>query len=170
MRITDWPPLYRYAQEIGASFVRTLPLAVDADRDALLFDWDNPEQRRAVQAHNQQPLEDGGWQAGNDPQFIVPFSSDRPCVLMGVQARLALERPDVAQLFFRLSGQAGYAEGESVRKVAAPGPDGEARVTFMLEDERGFAPEVRLDPIEGPGRFRLLGLRVTCQLHGSAGP
>ncbi|MDR2154616.1 MAG: GtrA family protein [Burkholderiaceae bacterium] len=167
--ITDWEPIYRYAQKIGASFVRYLPIIVQDEPSAVLFDWDDPEQRRAVHEINQQPLENGWRQAQPDPQFVVPISPGSPaagqCAVLGVQVRLTLEHPDTIQLFFRPLGQAGYSEAFSARRPVVPEPGGRAWASFVIDSDQGFEPELRLDPIAGPGRFRLQDMLVTCRLR-----
>jgi hypothetical protein len=167
--ITDWDSIYLYARKIDASFVRYLPVVMHDDRGVALFDWNDPAQRSAVHWQNQQPLRDDWWQAEADPQFTIALAPGEPaagqCVALGVRVKLMLERRDTVQLFFRPAGRAQYSESSSVRKSVAPNSAGEAWAAFVLDSSQGFEPELRLDPIDGPGRFRLLGARVTCLLR-----
>ena len=50
---------------------------------------------------------------------------------------------------------------KSRRLVAA----GQARLEFSIDTASGFEPELRVDPVDGTGRFRLSELRVTCRLQ-----
>jgi len=169
MGISDWARAYRYARGIGASFVRYLPITALEGAGQTLFDWDDPAQRATVRWANLRPQADGWWQAESDPWLIIPILPGNPaagrCAALEVQARLMLERHDSAQLFYRAAGQAQYLENASIRWTVAPDATGEVRLKFLADSDRGFEPEIRLDPIDGPGRFRLLGLRVTCRLQ-----
>jgi hypothetical protein len=169
--ISDWNNAYRYAREINASFVRYLPIVAHEGWGAPLFDWDDSAQRARAQWRDARPQADGWIDAGPDPQLIVPLSGNDPsarqCAVLGVQMTLAIKSPDSAQLFFRSAGQAAYTEAASVRQALVPDPKGQAWVEFVVDSEHGFEPEVRIDPIDGPGRFRLLSARVTCRLRGA---
>jgi len=167
--ISDWGRAYRHARAIGASFVRYLPIVALEGQGQVLFDWDDPAQRAAVRWSHLHPQEDGWWQAEADPHFIIPVAPGSPaagsCAVLGVQARLVLERPETVQLFYRAAGQAAYSEYVSIRQPVTPGAAGEVSLELLADSRPGFASEVRLDPIDGPGRFRLLGLRVACRME-----
>jgi hypothetical protein len=163
MGISDWRGIYGYAQEIGASFVRYLAPVAREDWSTALFDWDDPEQRRAVQGFNVQPQADGWWQADADPQFIIPLAPGASCTALNVQMKLILEHPDAMQLFYQTAGQTGYTESSSLITPVAPDAAGQVWVEFVVEDERGFEPQVRLDPMLDAGRLRVLGASVTCR-------
>jgi hypothetical protein len=170
--ITDWSIAYRHAREIGASFVRYLPIVAHDGWGEALFDWNDSGQRQAVRWHNARLLEDGWMEAGPDPQMIVPLAGGGPaagqCAVLGVQVTLELEQPGAAQLFYRVAGQAAYAQSQSVSQAALPDAQGRAWVEFVVDGSPGFEPEVRIDPIDGPGRFRLLDAHVTCRLREAA--
>ena len=167
--ISDWQGVYGYAREIGASFMRYLPVLMREDWSTVLFDWDDPGQRRAVQWVNVQPLENGWWQADADPQLIIPIPpgahSPAQCAALNVQVKLALEHPDTMQLFYRTSGQAGYMESSMVLTPVVPDAAGQVWVELVVDNDQGFEPEVRIDPMVGAGRFRLLSASVACRLR-----
>jgi len=170
--ISDWNDVYLYAREIGASFVRYLPIVEHTDAGPPLFDLHDGGQRDAARWRNARVRDDGWMEAAADPQLLVPLDGGDPaagqCATLGVQVRLLLERPGSAQLFFRPAGQAAYTENQSARQNVVPDAQGRAWTEFALDSDRGFEPELRFDPIDGPGRFRLLALRVVCRLRGTS--
>ena len=85
-----------------------------------------------------------------------------------MQALLRAGQSGVAQLFYRLRGQAGFEEGRSVRKPYAASRERAALIEFVIESPEGLEPELRLDPLEGQGEFRVDELRVACLLPEKA--
>jgi len=170
--ISDWNDAYRYAREIGASFVRYLPIVERTDTGTPLFDFNDRRQREAARWRNARWRDDGWFEAGPDPQMLVPIEGGDPaagrCATLGVQVMMLLERPGSAQLFFRPAGQAAYTESHSVRQDVVPDSQGRVWAEFAVDSDPGFEPEVRFDPIDGPGHFRLLAMRVMCRLRGTS--
>lgn len=115
-------------------------------------------------------LEDGWLQGLGDAQLLLAMPADRAaaCRVLGVQALLHAGQSGVAQLFYRLRGQAGFEEGRSVRKPYAASRERAALIEFVIESPEGLEPELRLDPLEGQGEFRVDELRVACLLPEKA--
>lgn len=160
--ITDFTRAYLHARRVGASFVRYLPIA---GRDGFGHEMLRlePGQMRWQQARQ---LEDGWLQGLGDAQLLLAMPADRAaaCRVLGVQALLRAGQSGVAQLFYRLRGQAGFEEGRSVRKPYAASRERAALIEFVIESPEGLEPELRLDPLEGQGEFRVDELRVACLL------
>jgi len=167
MALPDLTRAYAYARDIRASFVRYLPLV---ERDGFgqeLLHWSGPEAQRRGRWLNVAPAPDGGLQSSGDAALVLPLPDPQAgqCRVLGVQIDLEAAQDGVAQVYYRLRGQAGYDEARSVRKPFHPGAPGPARLEFSIDSPAGFEPELRIDPVDGPARFRLADLRVTCRLR-----
>lgn len=167
MGIRDLSRAYAYAREIDASFVRYLPiLGRDRFGDSLLDEHGSDVLGTGAWRHVQR-LADGWMRSEGDAQLVLSLSATEraaDCRVLGVRLGLLADRPSSAQVFYRVAGQAGYSEEASVRVAYVP--DAQARVVqeLVIDSAVGFEPELRLDPFEGEGRFRLSELQVVCRL------
>ncbi|MFT4193647.1 hypothetical protein [Ottowia sp.] len=167
MWLPDLTRAYVYARDIRASFVRYLPIVEREGFGQDVLHWGDPQAGLRAPWVHARPLPDGWMQAEDDALVVLPLADQdllRNCRVLGVQVGLDADQPEVAQVFYRLLGQAGYAEQLSVRKPYRSGAHGPARLEFTIDSPSGFEPELRIDPVEGHTRFRLTDLRVTCRL------
>lgn len=166
----DWTRAYLYARAIDASFVRYLPLVAREGFGQQMLRWDRPADFGTAHWRYVQAQADGWYQSEGDAQLLVPLHESpllSRCRVLGLQLRLLVPAGDVAQVFHRPLGQAGYAEAQSSRKPYAGSAVEPVQLEFSLDGPGGFEPELRIDPVEGAARFKPLELRVTCRLLAS---
>lgn len=171
--ISDWSRAYTYAQDIHASFVRYLPIVARAGFGRTLLHWQTPADFSAARWADVQ-VTPGHWmQAAGDAraQLNLPDPARLArCRVLGVQLALQGRGPQTAQVFYRFTGQMDDSEARSQRLAWAGRSDGEpVRLEFSIDSASGFAPVLRIDPVDGPtGAFRPTELRVTCRLEAPA--
>ena len=166
----DWTRAYNHARDIGASFVRYLPIVEREGFGADLLRWDRPADQARVRWQGVQALPDGWMQPAGDPQMLValPEADMARCRVLGVRLTLQAREADAAQFFFRRLGRAEFSEADSVRKSYWPGLAEGVELEFVADSRTGFDPLLRIDPADGAAQFRLTELRVACRLW--AGP
>ena len=162
----DWTRAYSHARDVGASFVRYLPIVEREGFGADLLRLSRMRDHSRVTWRHAEQLSNGWMQTGDDPIVLVslPGGDMARCRVLGVQLALESRQADIAQLFFRRLGQPAFSEADSVRKPYQPGVDGMAELEFTVDSPTGFAPELRIDHAEGAAQLRLTELRVTCRL------
>ncbi|WP_298437560.1 hypothetical protein [Ottowia sp.] len=169
MWLPDLTRAYIYARDIRASFVRYLPIVERQSFGQELLHWSAPEIGRRGRWVNVVP-EPGDWlQSAGDAAFVLPLPDLRigQCQTLGIQLGLETEQDGVTQIFYRGRGQSGYTEAQSVRRPFQPDAHGRVWMEFSIDSPDGFEPELRVDPVEAPVRFRLTDLRVTCRLSAA---
>ena len=168
VEMPDWTRAYVYAREIRASFVRYLPIVQREGFGLDLLRSDQLEGSSGVRWLHATPLPDGWMQGTGDPQMMLSLDdaafSPGHCQALGLQMTLEVEAADTAQLFYRSLGQDRYMEERSVRRTYVPDASGQAQLEFTLDSPVGFEPELRLDPVDREGRWRVKDWRVTCRL------
>ncbi|MFT3778218.1 MAG: hypothetical protein QM772_08065 [Ottowia sp.] len=167
MGLPDLTRAYVHARDIHASFVRYLPIVERQGFGQELLRWSGPEADRQGQWSHVEPAPDGWRQSTGDAALVLPLPEAQAgqCRVLGVQLGLEAGQGGVAQVFYRLRGQADYTEPRSRRKPFQPDAQGRAWLEFSIDSPAGFAPELRVDPVDAPVRFRLAELRVTCRLR-----
>ncbi len=168
MWLPDLTRAYTYARDIDASFVRYLPIVEREGFGRPVLHLTGPQLGAQAPWHNVLAAPDGWLQSQGDAALRLPLPDAEPlrrCRVMGVQLTLEAAQSDVVQLFYRPLGQADMTEPSSVRKPYQPDAAGQARLEFSIDTASGFEPELRVDPVDGTGRFRLSELRVTCRLQ-----
>ena len=171
--IRDWSRAYEYAQDIHASFVRYLPIVARAGFGQELLHWQTPADFSAAHWADVRPLEGGWMQAAGDARMQLALPDARRlahCRVLGVQLRLQARQVDTVQVFYRFPGQSDDTEARSQRLRYGGDAGAEpAPLEFSIDSATGFAPVLRIDPVDGPGgAFRLIDLRVTCRLAESS--
>ena len=86
----DWTKAYNHARDIGASFVRYLPIVERESFGADLLRWDRPADQARVRWQGVQALPDGWMQPAGDPQMLValPEADMARCRVLGVRLTL----------------------------------------------------------------------------------
>ncbi|MFD2232194.1 glucosyltransferase domain-containing protein [Phaeospirillum tilakii] len=101
-----------------------------------------------------------------DPQLVVrPVAPPAlaACFRVVLRARLAVEKEDVVQLFYRVPGQADFSEEASVLSAIRPRADGGlSDVTLEVASPSGFVDAFRFDPVNSAQRIRLAELTLSC--------
>jgi len=148
----------RLVVESGSEAARDL-------RDRLLEANARSGQTRDLLTNARTLMQDQDWSglaARLEDEALAQMDAERAALAaqLGVQARQA----DTVQVFYRLLGQAGYSEAQSVRRSHDTRGGEPIRLEFSIDSPTGFVPELRIDPVDGPGEFRITDLRVTCRL------
>lgn len=168
MWLPDLTRAFVYARDIDASFVRYFPIVGRQGFGQDVLHWQDRGDFNAARWQNAHARPDGWMQGERDPQMLIDLPDAARldhCRVLGVQLDVQARQADTAQVFYRLLGQAGYSEAQSVRRPYDSTQGGEpVRLEFSFDSPTGFAPQLRIDPIDGPGDFRLTDLRVTCRL------
>jgi|GEM_PF-1606111 len=104
--------------------------------------------------------------AQNDVNFIFKTGSADPlkkCKKLEVHLQLAVERPDLVQIFYKRPGQTEFREEQSLQSAISPGAEnGWQQVSFEIESGSGFADSFRLDPVNQQQRVRLGLVELFC--------
>ncbi len=165
--ISDWTRAYLYARDIGASFVRYLPIVAREGFGQDVLHWHDGADFAAARWLNARAQSDGWLRSEGDAQMRITLPDAERlarCRVLGVQLGVRARRADAVQVFYRPRGQTDYSETQSVRKPYDARGDVPARLEFSFDSPAGFAPELRIDPVDGPGMFDVTQLRVTCRL------
>jgi len=83
-----------------------------------------------------------------------------------VRLRLRSDKPSFAQVFYRPRGVEGFSESLSSSRPVAASAEAPVELRFALESAKGFAPGLRIDPVQGDARFLVEDVRVGCGLKG----
>ena len=168
MWLPDLTRAYAYARDIDASFVRYLPIVEREGFGTELLRLTADELGARAPWRNVQPADPHWLHSGGDPALTLALPRApllRQCRVLGVQLTLQALRPDTVQLFYQPLGESSMTERFSLRKAYAPDPAGQAQLEFSIDTPTGVEPALRIDPLDGAGRFRLIDLRVTCRLR-----
>ena len=168
----DLMPAYLYGREIGASFTRTfplLPLRLGTPEPPPLF-------RLSTAAANEWRTNVAdikstaqGWEIGavRDPQIEFKVPTDRDlatCRELEIAALIKPTGSDVAQLFYRLPGEPGFSEKNSVRRRLVSRNDGSfVEIAFAITSQGGFLNSVRLDPGRGGHAVVVKDIELRCR-------
>ena len=167
MWLPDLTRAFVYARDIDASFVRYFPIVGRQGFGQDVLHWQDRGDFNAARWQNAHARPDGWMQGERDPQMLIDLPDAARldhCRVLGVQLDVQARQADTAQVFYRLLGQAGYNEAQSVRRPYDTPSGVPVRLEFSFDSPSGFAPELRIDPVDGPGDFRITDLRVTCRL------
>ncbi|WP_333705996.1 hypothetical protein [Ottowia beijingensis] len=168
--MADWTPAYRHARQLGASFVRYLPIVEHEPPRQWLLDWPQAPVRGQLDWHQLEPVAGGPeYAAGVDPQ-VVFTSSDRQaferCLILEVQVRLRPSAASGVQVFVQPRGSAGFTEIDSQLKHVTT-TDQAVERHFLFERTQGFEPVLRIDPVDGVSGVQLHALRAACRLSAA---
>jgi hypothetical protein len=159
-----------YGKDTGASFARVIPfLPIPIGTDNPLPISRMSKNWRSVKIHNAiaSPSTQKGikLKAGNDPIiFFKTGVSEKivKCTTLNVAVSIRVSEFDIAQLFFKVPGQAGFIEAAS--RTAPIEADGSFKeISFTLSSQTGFVDELRFDPVTKPQEFELKELEVRCR-------
>lgn len=168
MGVTDLTRAYVYARDIGASFVRYLPIIERPGFGREMLAWHEVADFSQARWFHVRDLADGWRQGEGDPQMLVTLPDAERlahCRVLGVQLGLMNRQSDALQVFYRFTGQIGYSEARSLRESYS-GRDGVVqRWEFSFDSPTGFEPQLRIDPVDGEGQFKLTELRISCRLQ-----
>lgn len=167
---TDWTPAYLHARQIGASFTKYFPLVEHDPPRRWLFEG-VPVVRTGVSWRDADET-GGGWRQGRaDPQLLIEDDGDAHayanCRMLDVRLRLRSEKASIAQVFFRPVGVDAFSEALSRIRPVATSSDRPQELHFAIESPEGFAPVIRIDPVQGDSRFVVEYLRIGCGLSAS---
>jgi hypothetical protein len=167
----DLMPAYLYARQIGTSFTRIFtpqPRSGITERQPLF----RLSPARADQWHvnvSDVRITSDGWEIGPafDPQieFVTGLGAKLAgCMELEVRAHVRPTGPDVAQLFYRLPGEAWYSEERSIRVLLSPqSDDGFVEVALLATSASGFLDSFRLDPGAGSHSTTVKDIELRCQ-------
>lgn len=166
----DWTPAYVHAREIGASFTKYFPVVEHEAPRQWMFKG-QPGAQAGVSWHDAEAT-GGGWRQGKaDPQLLIDgeeAASYARCRVLDVRVLLRSDKPSLAQVFYRPNGADGFSESLSSTRPVAASADAPVELRFALESPKGFAPVLRIDPVQGDARFMVEDVRVSCGLRGPA--
>ncbi|MEO0034920.1 MAG: hypothetical protein RLZZ501_943, partial [Pseudomonadota bacterium] len=101
-----------------------------------------------------------------DPQLLIRpggAAALASCRRVVLRARLAVEKDDVVQLFYRVPGQTDFSEEASVLTPIQPRADGGlTKVSLEVASPTGFADVFRFDPVNAAQRIRLAEVTLSC--------
>ncbi|MGB3072235.1 MAG: hypothetical protein WBC18_27070 [Ottowia sp.] len=164
---TDWTPAFVYARQIGASFTKYLPVAGQESPRQWLFQG-RPEGQAGVSWHDADAV-GGGWRQGRaDPQLLIESAqaeSYARCRVLMVRLVLRSAQASSAQVFYRPSGAQGFSADWSSTRPVVVGTEAPVELNFALESANGFAPALRIDPVQSDARFLVDDVRVGCGLQ-----
>ena len=105
-----------------------------------------------------------GYHAGTDAQ--VEFQTQKPlqmseCSLLSAEARVTVQQPGRARMYYRRRGDRSFSEDRSVDRPVLPNPAGD-RLVFRLESPIGFEDRLRFDPVETAQDIRIEDVQVRC--------
>jgi hypothetical protein len=105
-----------------------------------------------------------GYHAGSDAQ--VEFQTQKllqmsQCSVLNVEARVNVERPALAQMYYRRRGDRSFSEDRSVHQPVIPKGAGD-RLVFRLESANGFEDRLRFDPVDNAQDIRIEDVKVRC--------
>ncbi|WP_423459261.1 hypothetical protein [Ottowia sp. VDI28] len=164
---TDWTPAYVHAREIGASFTKYFPLVGHEPPRHWLFEG-APGAQAGVAWHDADAV-GSGWRKGEaDPQLLIESTDAGAyahCRVLDVRVRVRSDKASFAQVFYRPAGTEGFSESLSSRGPVAANADVPVELRFALESPQGFAPVLRIDPVQGDARFLVDDVRVGCGLQ-----
>ena len=157
---------YLHGLSIGASFTRYMPDPVNLPflpKDDAVFFRLSRSSAADIQL-NQASVVDGpllSIATHNDPMVIVPLApvQARSCKQLQVVVKQEIERPSFVEVFYRSPSDASYSRGRSVRVAQAK--DTEER-SLVINSARGFAPEIRIDPVTDAQRIVVRDIRIGC--------
>ena len=165
---TDWTPAYVHARQIGASFTKYFPVVEHEPPRQWLFQGP-PVEQPGVSWHDAETA-GGGWRQGQaDPQLLIDGTESElyaRCRVLDVRLRLRSDKPSFAQVFYRPRGVEGFSESLSSSRPVAASAEAPVELRFALESAKGFAPGLRIDPVQGDARFLVEDVRVGCGLKG----
>ncbi|MBH1964351.1 MAG: hypothetical protein I8H77_08455 [Comamonadaceae bacterium] len=164
---TDWTPAYLHARQIGASFTKYFPLTPHEAPRQWLFNG-VPDAQAGISWHDAKSV-GGGWRRGEaDPQVTIESAEAGPyarCRMLDLWMRLKSEQVSTAQVFYRPPGVEAFSESLSVIKPVAASAKEPVELRFLIESTQGFAPVLRIDPVQGDMRFTVEEVRVACSLQ-----
>ena len=162
---TDWTPAYLHAREIGASFTKYFPLVGHDSPRHWMFDG-APDAGPGVSWHDAVQSTDGWLQGAADPQLLIEVDGAARafagCRMLDVRLRIRSDKASFAQVFYRPNGVGDFAEALSRIRPVEAGVDAAQELHFAIESLHGFAPVLRIDPVQGDARFRVEGVRIGC--------
>ena len=167
MGLPDLTRAFVHARDIHASFVRYFPIVAREGFGQDVLRWQDAEDFKAARWANTHARPDGWMQGEGDAQMTVSLPGAARlahCRVLGVQLGVQARQADTVQVFYRLLDQTGYSEAQSVRRSHDTRGGEPIRLEFSIDSPTGFVPELRIDPVDGPGEFRITDLRVTCRL------
>ena len=101
-----------------------------------------------------------------DPQLVLrpgAAASLAACRRVVLHARLAVEKEDIVQLFYRVPGQTDFNEQASVLTTIRPSANGGlTKVSLEAASPTGFADVFRFDPVNSVQRIRLAEVTLSC--------
>lgn len=165
-------PAYRHARAVQAAFVRSFPLLGGVGRPQGLspvWAWEGEADVPTVQ-HQLEVLGAGTYRAtGADPQWtfaLPPRAEWARCQQLEVELALVPRQggPVLSQVFFLRTGQSAYAETAVASRSWVARPGVSQTLFFTLESSQGFAPALRVDPVDRPQEIQLSHLRLYCRL------
>ncbi len=170
--LADVIPGYAYARETGASFVRYFPalaMPMGSDDPPPWFRLSRDRARTGMHDLAAVAPDAGAmWRAtGPDPQMQVQIGNAdgmAACRLLDVTVLLKAEQNDVAQLFYRPKGAAGYTEETSMQLPVEGGGDQPRKLHFQIASPRGFEDALRIDPVMKPQQLQMPEIEVRCHL------
>lgn len=170
----DWTPAFVHAQDIGASFVRYLPMEGRSGFGQTLLHWHREQLHQAVGWQQAQPLSGLAMLSQGDAQLWISLDqtvrSVRDCRVLGVQLGLQADQAEAAQLFYLPFGESEFTEKHSVRQAYAGNTVDVVALEFSVDSVQGFEPLLRIDPVDAAGRFQIHELSISCRLWGRAAP
>ena len=84
------------------------------------------------------------------------------CKMLDVVVSIRVSQPDIAQLFYRVLGQAGFkAAASQTTPIGAAASFKE--IFFTVNSQAGFVDDLRVDPVIKPQQFELKELVVRCR-------
>jgi len=87
----------------------------------------------------------------------------KQCKKLEVHIQIAIERPDLVQIFYKRPDQAEFREEQSLQSAISPSSaNGWQEVSFEIESGSGFADSFRLDPVNQQQRVRLGLVELFC--------
>lgn len=165
---TDWTPAYQHARAIGASFVKYFPLTAQQRPDPdWLLQWPAQPDAAVVRWVDAEMLADGWRQGVADPQLVIEGADAAAyarCRTLELRLRLRSAQASMAQVFYQLPDSSEFSELMSRARPVPASIDADVELSFMIDSRRGFAPMLRVDPVQGDARFRIEELRVACHL------
>jgi len=160
-----------FAKLTGASFARSLtlpPVPVGTAKPAPLFRLSTAAPGDAV-FDNMAAAESSGdrfrFTAGNDPQIIFRTGDTKAmnqCAILEISAIMQTTGTDVAQVFYKVPGQAKFSEKQS-EAVPIKNEKEPVEISFLLASPTGFGDSFRFDPVVKPREFDILELEVRCR-------
>jgi|GEM_PF-459641 len=164
----DLTPAIIYARQIGASFVRHLPilpleLGVDSPSPWFRLSRDNDRVSAVAMIARSGRFS----RAGDHAQMQIDVGHApgmANCVMLDVRGSIKTKDPDTVKLYFRPLGQQKFNENSWAIQNIAGGPEA-STFNIRAESDLGFENSLLLNPVSSRQEFELDELEVRCRLR-----